>query len=150
VARVRSLVLARPTISVERVSLFCNLASWVTLQAMELHCIVGYKIAVSKAKVFPHLDARVREVLQNQKTLHDLPKSLFLRIKTQTKDLFYMFECHKNSRDEFSDYQSILYLVGFLKLQLFFQITVSHAEFHVLRGPRLQHSGTPLLSAVLT
>jgi hypothetical protein len=41
VARVRSLVSARPTISVENLALFCNPASGCTLQALQMHCIVG-------------------------------------------------------------------------------------------------------------
>jgi hypothetical protein len=44
-------------ISVEKLALFCNPASGGTLQALLLHCIVGYKFAVAKAKVFPHLEA---------------------------------------------------------------------------------------------
>jgi hypothetical protein len=40
-ARVRSLVLARPTISVDKLALFCNPASGGTLQALQLHCVVG-------------------------------------------------------------------------------------------------------------
>jgi hypothetical protein len=43
VALVRSPVPARPTISVEKLALFCNPASGGTLQALQLHYIVGYK-----------------------------------------------------------------------------------------------------------
>jgi hypothetical protein len=46
---------SRPTISVEKLALLCNPASGGTLQALQLHCVVGYKFAVVKAKVFPRL-----------------------------------------------------------------------------------------------
>jgi hypothetical protein len=45
VARVQSLVPARPTNIMEKVALFCNLR--------------GHVLKVAKAKVFPHLEARV-------------------------------------------------------------------------------------------
>jgi hypothetical protein len=40
-AQVRSPVPVRPTISVEKLALFCNPASGGTLQELQLHCIVG-------------------------------------------------------------------------------------------------------------
>jgi hypothetical protein len=43
VARAQSLVPSRPTISVEKLAIFCNPASGGTLQLLQLHCIVGYK-----------------------------------------------------------------------------------------------------------
>jgi hypothetical protein len=41
VARVRFPVPDRPTISVEKLALLCNPASGGTLQALQLHCIIG-------------------------------------------------------------------------------------------------------------
>jgi hypothetical protein len=78
VARVGFLVPARPMISEEKLALFCNPASGGRLQALQLHCIVGFvvcgdfgggwtvgadpcqvpsltlKSKQTKARVFPH------------------------------------------------------------------------------------------------
>ena len=51
-ARVRSPVPARPTISVEKVALFCSPASGARSQALQLSCIDGQITAVAKAKVY--------------------------------------------------------------------------------------------------
>ena len=50
---------ARPRISVEKLSLLCNLASGGTFSstAIELYCIDGYITAVANAKVYPFLEA---------------------------------------------------------------------------------------------
>jgi hypothetical protein len=45
---------------VEKLAFFSNQASGGTSQALQLHCIVGYKIAVTKVKVIPYLGAWVR------------------------------------------------------------------------------------------
>jgi hypothetical protein len=60
VARVRSPVPARPMISVEKLALFCDLASGGTLSSTAIESINSLKFAVAKAKVFPHLEAWVR------------------------------------------------------------------------------------------
>jgi hypothetical protein len=60
-ARVRSPVPARPSISVVKLARFYKPASGNTLQAMQLHCIVGIKkIAEAQSKVFPQLEAWVQ------------------------------------------------------------------------------------------
>jgi hypothetical protein len=41
-------------------------------QALQLHSIVGYKFAVAKAKVFPHLEARVQRTKMFHKICHGL------------------------------------------------------------------------------
>jgi hypothetical protein len=51
-ARVQSLVPAGPTISVEKMALFCNPALGARSQALQLRLYIGYKFAVAKAKVF--------------------------------------------------------------------------------------------------
>jgi hypothetical protein len=48
---------AGPTISVEKVTLFCNPASGARSQALQSRLYIGEKFAVAKAKVFPHLEA---------------------------------------------------------------------------------------------
>jgi hypothetical protein len=58
VARVQSPVLR--TISVEKVGFFCNPASGDTLSSTAIEIIDRLKFAAAKAKVFPHLEARVR------------------------------------------------------------------------------------------
>jgi hypothetical protein len=60
VAWVRSYVPARPTISVEKLALFCNPASGGTFSSNAIEIIRRLKLAVVKAKVFPHLEAWVR------------------------------------------------------------------------------------------
>jgi hypothetical protein len=50
----------RHTISVNKLSPVCNSLYVGTSQELQLHCIIGYKFAVVKAKVFPHLEAWVR------------------------------------------------------------------------------------------
>jgi hypothetical protein len=55
VARVQSPVPAGPTISVDKVALFCN-PKISRSQALQLRFYKGKKIAVAKAKVFPHLE----------------------------------------------------------------------------------------------
>jgi hypothetical protein len=60
VARVRFPVPARPTISVEKVALFCNPASGGTFSSTAIEIIIRLKFAVAKAKVFPHLEAWIR------------------------------------------------------------------------------------------
>jgi hypothetical protein len=57
VARDRSPVPSGPTISVEKVAFFCNPESGARSQALQLRLDTGYKFAVAKAKVFPHLEA---------------------------------------------------------------------------------------------
>jgi hypothetical protein len=59
-ARVRSPVPARPTISVKKLALICNPASWGTFSSTAIEIIKRIKFAVAKAKVFPHLEAWVR------------------------------------------------------------------------------------------
>jgi hypothetical protein len=51
------MVPAGPTISVEKVALFCIPASEACSQVLQLRLFKGYKFAVAKAKVFPHLEA---------------------------------------------------------------------------------------------
>jgi hypothetical protein len=53
VARARSPVPARPTISVEKLAPFCNPMSGITLQAQQLHSIVEYKNCTSKSEGVP-------------------------------------------------------------------------------------------------
>jgi hypothetical protein len=60
VARARFLVPARPTISVEKVAIFCNPASGGTFSSTAIEMINMLKFAVAKAKVLPHLEAWVR------------------------------------------------------------------------------------------
>jgi hypothetical protein len=60
VARVLSPVLARLTISVEKLALFCNPKSGGTFLSTAIEIIKRLKFAVAKAKVFPHLEAWVR------------------------------------------------------------------------------------------
>jgi hypothetical protein len=60
VARVQSPVPAGPTISAEKVALFCNTGSGTRFQALQLRLKMEYKFAVAKAKVFLHLEAQVR------------------------------------------------------------------------------------------
>jgi hypothetical protein len=60
IARVRSPVPDRPTISVEKLSLFCNPASGGTFSSTAIEIINRLKFAVAKVKVYPHLEAWVR------------------------------------------------------------------------------------------
>jgi hypothetical protein len=60
VARVRSPVPARLTISVEKLALFCNPTFGGTFSSTAIEIINRIKFALAKAKVFPHLEARVR------------------------------------------------------------------------------------------
>jgi hypothetical protein len=57
VARVRSP--DRPTISVNKLALFCNPASGATFSSTAIEIINSFKFAVAKTKVFPHLEALV-------------------------------------------------------------------------------------------
>jgi hypothetical protein len=68
VARVRSLVPAGPTISVEKGALFCHPASGARSQALKLRLYVGSKFAVAKAMVFPHLEAWEYRIQRTAKT----------------------------------------------------------------------------------
>jgi hypothetical protein len=49
--------LARPTFSVGKLTLFCNLASGARIQAQSIEIINRLKFAVAKAKVLPQLEA---------------------------------------------------------------------------------------------
>jgi hypothetical protein len=58
VARVQSLVPAKPTISVEKLALFCNPAKGGMFSSTAIEIIKWVKkMAVAQAKVFPHLEA---------------------------------------------------------------------------------------------
>jgi hypothetical protein len=57
VACVRSPVPGRPTISVEKLALFCNPASGSTFSSTAIAIINRLKFVVAKSNVFPHLEA---------------------------------------------------------------------------------------------
>jgi hypothetical protein len=59
VARARSPVSARPTISVEKVAILSKPASGGTFSSTAIEIINSFKFAVAKANVFPHLQAWV-------------------------------------------------------------------------------------------
>jgi hypothetical protein len=60
VAWVRSPVPAKPTIRLEKLSLFCNPASGSTFSSTAIDILTRFKFAVVKAKVFSHFEAGVR------------------------------------------------------------------------------------------